>query len=177
LRLLPPLVTEEDLIAQIEEHLQTLEILTLLMEDFQYYRSRMQPYDLNYPTLWPIRGAISSGFGWRTNPMGGSNSQFHAGIDIPARVGTAIRATGGGTVVFSGWASGGFGNKVIIDHGLGLRTLYAHNQTNLVSVGQTVERGQIIARVGSTGQTTGPHVHYEVHHNGRAVNPRTFLLE
>jgi murein DD-endopeptidase MepM/ murein hydrolase activator NlpD len=173
---LPPALSEEALLAQIDESILMLELLLALKEDFQVHHARIQPYDTNHPTLWPVRGYISSPFGGRRDPFSG-NWAMHSGIDIPARHGTPIRATGGGTVVFSGWASGGFGNKVIICHGLGLQTLYAHNQRNLVTVGQRVERGDIIAHVGSTGSTTGPHVHYEVHVNGRPVNPRNFLLE
>ncbi|MCL2189029.1 MAG: M23 family metallopeptidase [Defluviitaleaceae bacterium] len=173
---LPPALTEEALLKQIEESLQMLAMLVELKEDFQERRARIQPYLTNHPTLWPVRGNISSGFGSRRDPFSG-NWAMHSGVDIPAPHGTPIRATGGGTVVFAGWAAGGFGNKIIICHGLGIQTLYAHNQRHLVNVGQRVERGDIIAHVGSTGNTTGPHVHYEVHVNGRPVNPRTFLLE
>jgi murein DD-endopeptidase MepM/ murein hydrolase activator NlpD len=101
---------------------------------------------------------------------------MHNGIDISAPSGTPILATGGGTVTFSGW-QGAYGHKVIIDHGFGIRTVYAHNSRNLVSVGQVVERGDHIANVGSTGNSTGPHVHYEVLVNGTAVNPVNFFLE
>ncbi|MCL2204870.1 MAG: peptidoglycan DD-metalloendopeptidase family protein [Defluviitaleaceae bacterium] len=174
---LPPPVTEEDLIAQIEEHLQTLSLLNELKDSFQSYRTRIDPYERNHPTLWPVRAGISSPFGNRRDPFGSGAWQFHSGIDIAAPVGTSIRAAGGGTVTFSGWTSTGLGIVVIIDHGFGIQTLYAHNSVNLVRVGQRVERGDVIARVGTTGSTTGPHVHYEVHINGRAVNPRNFLLE
>jgi hypothetical protein len=139
--------------------------------------SGMVRYINNYPTTRPVHGRLSSGFGWRRNPMGGSGSQMHQGVDISAPRGTSIFATGGGTVIFSGWSTGGYGNKVIIDHGLGIQTLYAHNSANLVRVGDTVQRGDVIARVGSTGRSTGPHVHYEVIVNGAPVNPDRFFLE
>jgi murein DD-endopeptidase MepM/ murein hydrolase activator NlpD len=174
--LLPPALSEEDLHARIEAHKQTLQSLTLLKEDFIDRHAEMEPYIKNYPTRWPVRATISSGFGWRDNPFG-PGTQFHRGVDIPSARGTAIHAAGGGTVIFSGWDNGGLGNKVVIDHGFGMQTLYAHNNVNLVTVGQRVERGDIIARVGITGQVTGPHVHYEVHVNGVSQNPRTFLLE
>jgi len=173
---LPPPLTESDLIAQIDEKMQVLEMLIALTESFEESRAQIQPHISNHPTIWPVRTYISSGFGSRQDPFTGRWT-MHNGIDIPARHGTPIVATGGGTVVLSGWVSGGFGNKIIIDHGFGIRTVYAHNQVNLVSVGQRVERGELIGRVGSTGATTGPHVHYEVHVNGRPVNPRSFLLE
>jgi len=174
---LPPVVTEDDLHAQISDLLNTLEMLTELKENMQYYRERIQPFCDNYPTLWPVRATISSGFGGRRCPFGSGQWQQHTGIDIQSPRGTSIRAAGGGVVTFAGWASGGLGNKVIIDHGNNIQTWYAHNSVNLVTVGQRVSRGDIIARVGSTGSTTGPHVHYEVHVNGRPVNPRPFLSE
>jgi len=108
--------------------------------------------------------------------MGGRGGEFHSGIDLRAPRNTPIRAAGGGTVTSVGW-QGGYGLTVVINHGGGLSTLYAHNSVNLVSVGQRVERGDIIARVGTTGRTTGPHVHFEVHENGVAVDPRPFMME
>jgi len=146
-----------------------------LMESFESYRIQMDLYLSNFPTLWPVSGKISSGFGWRRGPFGGG-SEHHDGIDIPARTGTHIHAAGGGTVTFSGWRNG-HGNTVIIDHGDGMSTLYAHNSRNIVTVGQRVSRGDVIAHVGSTGRSTGPHLHFEVHVNGRPVNPRPFMHE
>ena len=146
-----------------------------LMESFESYRIQMDLYLSNFPTLWPVSGKISSGFGWRRGPFGGG-SEHHDGIDIPARTGTHIHAAGGGTVTFSGWRNG-HGNTVIIDHGDGMSTLYAHNSRNVVAVGQHVSRGDVIAHVGSTGRSTGPHLHFEVHVNGRPVNPRPFMHE
>jgi len=163
----------------VHEHLQLLigelEVQRKLMESLESYRSRMDTYLRNFPTLWPIRGTVTSGFGWRRNPFGGA-SQHHDGVDIPARTGTHIRAAGGGTVTFSGWRNG-YGNTVMINHGNGVTTLYAHNSRNLVTVGQRVERGDVIAHVGSTGLSTGPHLHYEVIVNGRPVDPRPFMRE
>ena len=123
---------------------------------------------------WPVAGGtITSQFGNRTNPIN-RRAEFHTGIDIGAPAGTNIFAAHDGAVIFSGW-QGGYGNTVVIDHGNGLSTMYAHNTSNLVSVGQTVTRGQVIARVGSTGFSTGPHLHFEVRQNGRPVNPVPFL--
>ena len=124
---------------------------------------------------WPLPGftRISSGYGQRTHPIS-RRSEFHTGIDLPAPSGTYIYAAESGTVIISGW-NGGFGNTVVIDHDNGLSSLYAHNSRNLVSVGQWVNRGDRIARVGSTGVSTGPHLHFEVRHNGRHVSPYGYL--
>jgi len=128
--------------------------------------------------LWPVPGHnIGSGagsqFGYRIHPIS-RDRRFHSGIDIPAPSGTQILAANGGTVIFSGW-NGGYGNCIIIDHGGGYATLYAHNSVNLVNVGDIVYRGQLIGRVGSTGNSTGPHLHFEVLRNGRAVDPMPYL--
>jgi len=171
-----PQITEEALQHRINVLKAELNLQKELLADLESHRSRMSTYLRNYPTLWPIRGQISSGFGWRTNPMGGRGGEHHAGVDIPARTGTPIRAAGGGTVIFSCWQNG-YGNTVIINHGNGITTLYAHNTRNRVEVGQRVERGDVIAYVGSTGRSTGPHLHYEVRLNNRAVNPIPFMVE
>ena len=174
---LPPLITEEYLLNRLEENQRTLDLLLALKEDFVDIRERILPYCRNFPTLRPVNVGISSPFGSRPNPFGGAGWQFHSGIDLAAPMGTPIRAAGGGVVTQSGWVSGGLGIIVVIDHGNGIQTLYAHNRENLVSVGDRVERGQIIARIGMTGATTGPHVHYEVIVDGVRVNPINFLLE
>lgn len=118
--------------------------------------------------LWPLVGAITSGFGWRDN-------EFHHGLDIAGRVGDYIRAAWSGIVTFSGWGNGIYGNMVKIDHGNGLETVYAHNSRNLVKSGEYVRAGEVIAEVGATGNATGPHLHFEVREKGRAINPRNFL--
>ena len=169
-------LSEESLHEWIALLMTELELQVLLLEELQTYRQRMDPHLRNFPSLWPITAQISSGFGWRRNPMGGRGSEFHEGIDLRSPTGTPIRAAGGGTVIFQGW-QGGYGNTVIINHGNGITTLYAHNSRNLVTVGQRVERGDIIAHVGTTGRTTGPHLHYEVRINDVPVNPRDYMLE
>ena len=121
------------------------------------------------PSIWPADGTVSSRFGWR---WGGSD--WHPGIDIAADAGTPIMAAADGVVTSSGW-NGGYGRQVMIDHGNGIVTLYAHNSENIVSPGQRIRKGQQIAYVGSTGYSTGPHVHYEIRVNGTAVNPASFL--
>jgi murein DD-endopeptidase MepM/ murein hydrolase activator NlpD len=123
--------------------------------------------------LWPAEGEITSPFGWRTHPIFGTQ-RLHTGIDIGADYGDTVRAADGGVVIHSDWM-GGYGNAVIIDHGNGISTLYAHNSQLLVSEGQAVSKGQAISRVGSTGYSTGPHLHFEVRQNGSPVNPLNFL--
>ncbi|MGA7932520.1 MAG: peptidoglycan DD-metalloendopeptidase family protein [Kovacikia sp.] len=123
--------------------------------------------------LYPCLGEVTSGFGWRTHPILGYQ-RFHAGLDIGADYGTVIHAADGGIVIFAGWY-GGYGNAVIIDHGGGITTLYGHTSEMYVVEGQTVQRGQAIAAVGSTGFSTGPHLHFEVRQSGEPVDPATYL--
>lgn len=122
---------------------------------------------------WPLDGQVSSGFGYRVHPIFHVR-RMHTGIDIPAATGVPIRASAGGVVLSAGWR-GGYGKCVVIDHGRGLSTLYAHMSQILVSEGQEVARGAIIGRVGSTGYSTGPHLHFEVRINGTPVNPLPYL--
>lgn len=126
------------------------------------------------PSIWPAKGAVTSGFGWRTSPFGGG-TELHQGVDIASDTGTPVVATADGEIVQSG-PVGDYGNLVQINHGDGLATLYGHNAQLLVSVGQTVLKGQVIAYAGSTGRSTGPHVHYEVRKNGAAIDPWRYLV-
>jgi murein DD-endopeptidase MepM/ murein hydrolase activator NlpD len=125
------------------------------------------------PSFLPVYGRITSRFGGRKHPFS-KQYQFHEGVDIATSSGTPIKATGKGVVVFSGW-QGGYGKVIIISHGYGIKTRYAHNSVNLVKVGDRVNKGQIIGKVGSTGQSTGPHVHFEIEVNGRVVDPLKFI--
>jgi murein DD-endopeptidase MepM/ murein hydrolase activator NlpD len=119
--------------------------------------------------IWPTRGVLTSGFGWRWG-------RPHRGIDIAGPVGTPVVAAAAGEVISSGWNSGGYGNLVKLRHPDGSTTLYAHNSRLLVRRGQTVQQGEPIAQMGSTGFSTGPHLHFEVHPSGQgAVNPMAFL--
>ncbi|MEA5602326.1 murein hydrolase activator EnvC family protein [Nostoc sp. UHCC 0252] len=122
---------------------------------------------------YPSNASTSSPFGWRMHPVLGYR-RFHAGLDFAASYGSTIRAADSGTVIFAGWY-GGYGRAAIIDHGNGLTTLYGHASELYIYDGQAVERGQAIAAVGSTGLSTGPHLHFEVRHNGTPVNPANYL--
>ncbi len=120
---------------------------------------------------WPApgNGRVSSPFGYRIHPIF-HTKKLHTGIDIPASTGSSIVAASSGTVIHSGWL-GGYGNVVMIDHGGGIVTLYAHNSSLTVSKGQSVSRGSLIAKAGSTGNSTGPHLHFEVRQNGKYIDP------
>lgn len=123
--------------------------------------------------MWPIRGYITSPFGWRVHPIFGTR-RFHSGIDIAADYGDNIKACDGGVIIYSAWMSG-YGYTVMINHGNGLVSLYGHNNELLVNKGQRVTKGEVIAHAGSTGNSTGPHCHFEVRLNGEAVNPHNYL--
>lgn len=125
------------------------------------------------PSIWPTDGTITSRFGYRSSPWG-IGSTYHEGIDIASSYGEPIYATADGVVTMSEW-NGGYGRYVEIDHGYGLSTAYGHNSQNVVSAGEHVRRGQLIAYVGNSGNSTGPHCHYEVRLNGQQIDPTRFL--
>ena len=127
------------------------------------------------PTVWPVVGKLESGFGGRSNPFGGRSYEFHSGQDIDADPGAPVIAGASGKVAFVGWQNG-YGQLVVIDHGGGLTTRYGHLSHIDVDLGATVSRSQLIGRVGSTGRSTGPHLHYEVRINNEPVNPLQYLL-
>ena len=132
-----------------------------------------QPVSGSGAMIWPVNGVVTSPYGYRTHPIFGTTI-YHSGIDIGVDYGTPVHAADGGVVVEAGWISG-YGYAVIIDHGNGLSTLYGHNQELAVSEGQSVSQGQVIAYAGSTGNSTGPHVHFEVRANGDPVDPSAYL--
>ncbi len=152
--------------AEFEASAQQLSVLeSMLFEQELELKSR--------PSTRPSDGFVTSGFGYRMHPVLGGRAH-HNGIDFDANKGDPVRSAGNGLVKFAGWKQG-FGNVVEIDHQNGYVTLYAHNSAFLVKEGDVVRAGQVVAKAGSTGRSTGPHVHFEVHKDGRAVNPRTFL--
>ena len=127
------------------------------------------------PAVWPTQGWLTSRFGTRVSPFTGKR-QFHAGIDIAGAAGTDVIATADGKVVFAG-KKGPMGNAVILDHGHGVRTHYGHNKEVSVKKGDRVKRGQKVAVLGSSGRSTGPHLHYTVELDGKAVNPLDFIFD
>ncbi|MFN0139400.1 MAG: M23 family metallopeptidase [Pyrinomonadaceae bacterium] len=128
----------------------------------------------NLPTMWAHLGKINNEFGLRRNPFGGRSYEFHPGMDIDGERGDLVVAPANGTVVKAGW-TGGYGNMIEIDHGNGLSTRYGHLSKVEVTVGDTINRGQLIGYVGSTGRSTGPHLHYELRLGEKPINPRHFL--
>lgn len=166
-------------IADLEASSKEVEALIRAAESRATARNRSSsggsysaPVTYNGKLGWPVpsRSNISSGYGYRTSPR----REFHAGIDIPVPTGNDIVAAEAGTVITSKYMNG-YGYTVVIDHGGGLSTLYGHNSKLLVSVGERVSRGQVIARAGSTGYSTGPHCHFEVRGNGRHTDPWAYL--
>lgn len=123
--------------------------------------------------MWPCNGPITSYYGWRTHPIFGT-TKYHSGMDIAVDSGTPIHAADSGTIVYSGWL-GGYGNCVMIDHGGGLVTLYAHNSALNFGEGQYVSKGAVVAYAGSTGYSTGPHCHFEVRLHGELTEPLNYL--
>ena len=126
------------------------------------------------PTIWAHLGKINNEFGFRRNPFGGRSYEFHPGLDISGDRGDAIIAPANGTVVRAGW-TGGYGNLIEVDHGNGLLTRYGHLSKIEVQIGDVIERGQEIGLIGSTGRSTGPHLHFEIRLGDKAINPRRFL--
>jgi murein DD-endopeptidase MepM/ murein hydrolase activator NlpD len=156
----------EELKRQINESMKSVsEIKNYLAKEQNTYRAT--------PQGWPVEGKFSSGFGMRIHPQTGMK-QFHSGVDLSAPNGTPVHATADGIVSFADWSKGN-GKIVVLEHGHGFTTVYAHNSRIDVKAGQTVKRGQVIAATGATGNATGPHVHYEVWKGGNYVNPTSFM--
>lgn len=141
--------------------------------DLSDAESRLQTYLDSIPTLWPVSGRVSENFGYRSDPFTKKRT-MHEGLDIAAPKGRDIKASASGKVSYAG-AKSGYGNVIIVDHCNGIKTLYAHASKLIAKEGQTVKRGEIIAKVGNTGRSTGPHLHFEVLFGGIPVNPMDFL--
>lgn len=129
---------------------------------------------LSTPSIWPVKGYLTSGFGWRRSPFSGA-TKMHTGLDVSNRVGTPVSAPARGAVTFSGM-DGAYGICIVIDHSNGIVTRYAHLSKSLVSIGDYVQRGDVVGALGNTGRSTGPHLHYEVILNGTPVDPMRYIL-
>lgn len=148
----------------------------MLQQDMSKHTLKLQAYQKRFaatPSIWPVYGNIRSGFGSRLHPILGRHI-FHKGIDIPSWIGAPVKSTADGVIEYSGW-SGPYGNVVIVDHNYGYRTIYAHLSKLLARQGERVKKGQPIGQVGSTGLSTGPHLHYEVMRWRQSVPPTTYL--
>lgn len=132
-------------------------------------------YWTSTPSIWPVQGWVTSDFGSRVSPISGM-PKFHEGVDIAAPYGSPIYAPADGVISFAG-SKGGYGNALVLDHGYGVSTLYGHTSSLYVKDGDKVKRGQLLAAVGSTGASTGPHLHYEVHVDGVPTDPMKFVLK
>ncbi len=156
----------EELREQIESAMQSV-------ADIRKYVAEQKNVYLATPVGWPVIGTLTSRYGYRNHPVHGDN-KLHTGTDISVPPGTEVKTTANGIVSFAGWTENS-GIVVVVEHGHGFSTAYAHNRKTLVRVGQRVTRGEAIAMSGSTGISTGPHVHYEVWKNGRPADPAGFL--
>src|ERR1035437_974499 len=145
---------------------------TELENQLSAIRAKADPAYL--PTMWAHLGKINNEFGFRPNPFGGRAYEFHPGMDINGERGDQVIAPANGTVIKAGW-TGGYGNMVEIDHGNGLTSRYGHMSKIEIEVGQTITRGELIGLIGSTGRSTGPHLHFELRLNNNPINPRHFL--
>ena len=150
-------------------------IKAISLQELDHFFKNQKSFLQSTPSIWPTRGWVTSGFGYRKSPFTGLREK-HEGWDIGARSGAAVRATADGMVTVAG-RERGYGKLVEIDHGYGVVTRYGHNSKNLIKVGSKVKRGQIVALVGNTGRSTGPHLHYEVLVNGVPANPKNYILE
>jgi len=146
--------------------IQQIENMTKLSADVDKQKAMLAAT----PDYWPYNGRITSRFGWRKNPFTGKGREFHEGVDIAGSYGAAVRAAGDGIVTYAGY-KGTYGRLVVISHGYGYVTYYAHNFSIVVKTGDRVTKGQIISRIGSTGRSTGPHLHFGVTYQGKWIDP------
>jgi murein DD-endopeptidase MepM/ murein hydrolase activator NlpD len=159
----------------IKESLREYNFLKAASFSGIYHRYAYEWQSHAQPSLWPVNGVLRSSFGGRSDPFSGEGT-FHTGVDLEAATGTPVHVTADGVVTSAGW-SGAYGKLVVVDHGNGIETYYAHLSQFLVVAGEEVQRGQVIALSGGTGRVTGPHMHYEVRLRGTPVNPYKYLAK
>ena len=159
---------------ELEEEERNSKEIEKVIKELQAKEKQTQIKGYTTSFIWPtIQGRISSPFGWRVHPILGGN-KFHSGIDIAVPSGSPVYATADGKVLLAGWVNG-YGNTVVIDHGGSITSLYAHNSVLKITAGKTVKKGAVIALVGSTGNSTGPHLHFEIRKNGTAQDPFNYI--
>ncbi|MBN2537729.1 M23 family metallopeptidase [candidate division WOR-3 bacterium] len=165
---------DEPVEPQVEELVRRVQFEQRSLDEIETALKDQQERLAHLPSIWPVRGWVTSSFGYRSDPFTGRRN-MHDGIDIVAPYGTPVVAPAAGRVVYSGWKSN-WGRVVEIDHGNGIHTFFAHLRSTSVEVGATVARGQQIGRLGSSGRSTGAHLHYGVKRKGSWVNPRSYIL-
>lgn len=174
---IPNTNSEEQVNFVFDKLIYSLDNVTTEFSQLSGQINKLMPYFEAYPSIFPVEGKFTSPVGYRANPFYTySNAEYHSGLDIKADTGTDVKATGAGVVTFSGY-QGSYGYLVTINHGYGFETRYGHNSELLVSVGDTVKRGDILSKSGSTGRSTGPHVHYEIRLNNKVQNPFDYVEE
>ena len=164
---------------EMDQLARSLYLESKSLDELQILSKDKEKFSTAIPAIWPIdrskmRNKIGA-FGYRNHPIF-RRWQFHSGVDMPGRIGDPIYATGDGVVVKMGWQTG-YGNTIVIDHGFGYQTLYAHLKEFRTQRGKRVVRGEVIGGGGNTGKSSGPHLHYEVHKDGRVVNPVNFYFK
>lgn len=168
-------VSPATLAETLDRQLAAMDRLAVEMKDAQQAVRDQMDYLAHHPSGLPVSGGLfTDRFGWRWSPFGWGR-QWHDGLDIAHDYGTPIVSTADGVVIFAGWRSGGYGYTVMVDHGYGFVTMYAHMSETEATVGEEVSRGTVIGYVGNSGNSTGPHCHYEVHLNGVPVDPAKYL--
>jgi murein DD-endopeptidase MepM/ murein hydrolase activator NlpD len=169
-----PSLRVEDMQTQLADVKQSQDAVISNYSDISNYIKDQRELFRASPRGWPTTGRITSGFGFRRDPFEQADGEFHRGLDIANDLGTPIKATADGVVLLASW-QGGYGRVVVIDHGRGFKTYYGHNSKLLVKPGDHVKRGDVISLMGTSGHSTGYHLHYEVWSKGQAVNPIRFV--
>ncbi len=169
-----PSLRVEDMRTQLADVKQTSTNLISDFSEISSYIHDQRGLFRSTPRDWPVTGRITSGFGHRRDPFEQADGEFHHGLDIANALGTPVKTTADGKVLVASW-QGGYGRMVIIDHGRGFKTYYGHNSKLLVKPGDHVKRGDTIALMGTSGHSTGYHLHYEIWQDGRVVNPMRFV--
>lgn len=175
-------MTNDQLVADVQRKIDILEkelyVQARSYEEVLELAKNQEVRMENIPAIQPVLNKdlkrMASGYGWRVDPVYHVR-RFHEGMDFSAPIGTDIFATGNGVITFVGWKQG-YGNTIEVDHSFGYKTRYAHCSKLIARVGQKVKRGDVIALVGNTGKSMGPHLHYEVHYQGRPIDPRNFYF-